>query len=132
MRTDRTRPTTEQAEARLLADIAAAKASHTRGPWHAGETVYRDGVAIISIIDDSDSPHDIIRNGETSLIHNADANARLIAAAPDLLAALRPFADEYAGPNAPCHDGINGLAKCVRCARIFAARAAIAKAGGVK
>lgn len=91
MRTDRTRPTTEQAEARLLADIAAAKASHTRGPWHAGETVYRDGVAIISIIDDSDSPHDIIRNGETSLIHNADANARLIAAAPDLLAALQAF-----------------------------------------
>ncbi len=89
MGTERTRPTTDEADRHLLADIAGAKAKHTPGPWHAGETVLSDACAFISIIDDSDSPHDIIRNGETSLIDNAEANASLIAAAPDLLAACK-------------------------------------------
>lgn len=59
------------------------------------------------------------------------ANARLIAAAPDLLVALK----EYLGPDidlttAPCHVGITTPDKCGRCSREIAARAAIAKAEG--
>jgi hypothetical protein len=52
----------------------------------------------------------------------SDANARLIAAAPDLLAALKAL-------SAGLHDGIDMKAN-IKAAEVRAARAAIAKAEG--
>lgn len=51
-------------------------------------------------------------------------------AAPQLLEALRPFADEPVGDDFICHKGICTKEKCNRCSKIIAARAAIAKAEG--
>lgn len=88
--------------------------SHTPGPWKTRS--HRSNVYVSGGIDDSDkelwitvqTPGDEIRA----------ANARLIAAAPDLLAALKELvADKYLG------DPINAD-------RMKTARAAIAKATG--
>lgn len=86
------RPTTDEADARLLADIAGAKAKHTPGPW--------------CPFDNGNNTHNIISygGGRTGLVGvtfslpvspedneeaTEEANARLIAAAPDLLAACK-------------------------------------------
>lgn len=61
--------------------------SHTPGPW--GFYVEPNGDSpIVGIVDDYDTPHDIFR-GESGLdFDTTRANARLAAAAPELLAAL--------------------------------------------
>ncbi len=63
------------------------------------------------------------------------ANARLIAAAPELLAALKEIlgaetweSEGHNRDNAPCHVGICSRSECGHCKRYDAARAAIAKA----
>lgn len=61
---------------------------HTKGPWFAGVNTTPHGKEIW-VIDDYDTPHDIIRCGETGCEDDAEANACLIAAAPDLLDACR-------------------------------------------
>lgn len=63
---------------------------------------------------------------------SAKANARLIAAAPDLLEALRPFAEPLteAMENYPCHKGIRSARECTRCGKAIAAYEAIAKVEG--
>jgi hypothetical protein len=60
----------------------------------------------------------------------AEANARLIAAAPDLLMALEPFATQGVSDTMMCHVGICSKEECGRCSQILSARAAIAKARG--
>ena len=58
------------------------------------------------------------------------ANARLIAAAPELLEALRRLLDEHAGQHSPgCVDLPPGY-DATRCCPVAQARAAIAKATG--
>lgn len=59
-----------------------------------------------------------------------EANARLIAAAPDLLEALRHFSEMETSRAALCHLGLTDEEHCVRCGPILRARAAIAKAEG--
>lgn len=88
---------------------------HTPGPWEVGSTIESDTQAIIH---DGDSVLAIL----TTIPPNP-ANARLIAAAPDLLEALRKMADmveaEVLGPEWVWAHEI-----------IEEARAAIAKATG--
>lgn len=64
-------------------------AKHTPGPWK----VSADGHVLTEFVDDAI----LVRTGDES----RDADARLIAAAPELLAALRKLADECAddGPS---------------------------------
>ncbi len=91
--------------------------AHTPGPWY---PAYAIGVGGTTPISDE-------RNNQIASVdvlawddrYSSTANARLIAAAPDLLEALREIAEER-GPNELTRDGIVTLA-----------RAAIAKATGV-
>ncbi len=62
----------------------------------------------------------------------ADANANLVGAAPDLLEALEELAEPALGPKGACHVGICSEAMCGRCKRHARARAAIEKAKGVQ
>lgn len=111
--------------------------AHTPGPWqwNGSGAIWSKSVPGVRVcsFECTDDDTGTIRfgfnkHGRTQ--EEATANAKLIAAAPDLLAALRPFAEGYTGDNAPCHVGISDSSNCVRCSRIIAARAAIAKAGG--
>ncbi len=99
---------------------------HTPGPWFAmGKSINleRDGLAMLTRLARCDSYREIP-------LAEAEANARLIAAAPNLLEALRPIAEEPVGDDLICHAGLVPKEKCGRCGRILAARAAIAKAEG--
>ena len=93
-------------------------AAHTPGPWRIGDA----GAAIFGPKTQSVSPPTVVSSmgkagGDTTA---ARANARLIAAAPDMLAALR---DLLAGMEQ------HGAEKWMP-HRMERARAAIAKAGG--
>lgn len=61
----------------------------------------------------------------------ADSLAALVA---ELVEALTPFAelDQEIGECLPCHNGITTAEKCVRCSKVLAARAALARAHEVK
>jgi len=69
---------------------------HTPGPW--GFYVEPNGDSpIVGIVDDYETPHDIFR-GEAGLdFDTTRANARLIAAAPDLLALALAILDRDIG-----------------------------------
>ena len=84
---------------------------HTPGPWH---TAGEQGVQIRSAKDQ-------IAKVWTMRGNEWKANARLIAAAPDLLEALRAMVD-YFGPHPDVDNGLDET--------LTAARAAIAKATG--
>ena len=56
-------------------------------------------------------------------------NARLIAAAPDLYKALRGLLEIVCGD---CNSAYKVDGKCVKCPRVVAAEAALAKAGGAE
>lgn len=107
-------------------DVATASANKnapaTSGPWKAGqETVYSFTEKFGDIV--CQRPDD---DCEASLAH-WPANAHLIAAAPDLLAALRLALAELI--EAPCRDNL-AHSRCMKCAAEGAARTAIAKAEG--
>lgn len=91
----------------------------TPGPWHVatgGQQIRsaRDQIARVWMM----------RGGE------GVANARLIAAAPDLLAALQEVTPSMPPADAPCHAGIVPQNQCAHCQRIARAHAAIATATG--
>lgn len=124
--------------------------SHTPGPWTVEEEWYSDAFPVVDargfqIVEAQDMPillgyterlgigHWAEKPGEAYLELDSDevlANARLIAAAPELLAALKPFAEEPISDDAYCHRGVVPKGECIRCSRIIAARAAIQKAKG--
>ena len=98
------------------------KLSHTPGPWHTGSTIRTvifapDGYAIA----DAKTFHNM-RQADTK------ANARLIAAAPDLLAALHAIMLRAVRQQAN-GGGLHDFQDCSR-ACADTARAAIAKATG--
>lgn len=62
---------------------------HTPGPWHLGFEEFDDWNHAITIVDDYDTPHDVFRGESGVSSEEAYANARLISAAPDLLAACK-------------------------------------------
>jgi hypothetical protein len=70
----------------------AENAKHTPGPWKIAERsrVVLDNAQLIRPVDDRNHEH-----GATAIVALGDANARLIAAAPELLEALRPFQELY-------------------------------------
>ena len=64
--------------------------THTPGPW--GFYVEPNGDSpIVYVVDDHCTPHDILRGESGFGLDITRANARLIAAAPDLLATLKAF-----------------------------------------
>lgn len=78
-----------------------APASHTPGPWHvsyAGRTQvfdqHNNEVAFVATYGAGFGPQ-----GWPFPWHHAEANARLIAAAPELLEALKTFVDAYMSVN---------------------------------
>lgn len=88
-------------------DIHAMKTQHTPGPWGIEQTdssnwigrMRRDGVKVDEIVTSTDrfnlTPEATARN---------DANARLIAAAPEMLEALRHVFDLCCTEGADCGD----------------------------
>lgn len=104
----------------------AALAAHTPGPWthgahaHAGEPVITDAHGHNIAFCNADRPED-------------EANARLIAAAPDLLAALSGLLEltEAMRDTIALEPGLSGLLQ-TNSPRISAARAALAKAKGIQ
>ena len=88
-------------------------AKHTPGPWRTEPAPHRS--------------HWILGSVPVALtVEPSEANARLIAAAPDLLAALRDMIDRYA--RAMKDSGVSHYPEAM--VEIRSARAAIAKATG--
>lgn len=115
--------------------------THTPGPWQV-EPVPPE------IHDDPDMQHSsesdafwIVAQSIDEVIavvhrypeHEVEANARVIAAVPDLLDALKEAVRDIPGPfyESMCHAGITTMEKCARCSRAARIYAAIAKAEGV-
>jgi len=91
---------------------------HTPGPWYVGSGTYegRNIYSVASVTDDEGFTYQpIVASAEDDGIKCWDANARLIAAAPDLLEALQEMVRTFAKNHAPAVD---------------VARAAIARATG--
>ena len=157
MGTDRTRPTTDEADRHLLADIAGAKATHTPGPWTiaAGSHVCGGWSGMVRVEANEDfhsNGQDYPDGGSTKSYTNvvcgisghsdtARANARLIAEAPALLRELRRAValieadrDMVVRCETVCGEcELDDSAKeavAVFDAVLIPARAAIAKAGG--
>lgn len=124
-------------------------AQHTPGPWHIEplqSTLGADmaicapanGWVVAVIQHDPDiqtAGEDEEINGDNVVWHGPDkANARLIAAAPDLLAALEQFVDDPLAcasyKNEAAATGIRSNCDCWACTKTRIARAAIAKARG--
>ena len=69
---------------------------HTPGPWYVGSGTYegRNIYSVASVTDDDGFTYQpIVASAEDDGIDCWDANARLIAAAPDLLEALKDMVD---------------------------------------
>ena len=99
---------------------------HTPGPWNLhspdeGDPITGDGTFCIT------AKSMVIANAQPRDWHETPANARLIAAAPDLLAALREMVEAFSMDNI----GVDALARNINAKKL--ARDAIAKAeGGAK
>lgn len=107
---------------------------HTPGPWEVFlDDDFYPGIEAkdrrYSIIVFGDEGGDCGVQGKTH--EEALANARLIAAAPDLLEALWVFAEiDECGIGVMVGEREEHTAQCSECQQILAARAAIAKAEG--
>ena len=101
-----------------------SEAKHTPGPWHSFQQA--DGTRFLVVSGDGSKPNEpVVASvaGYTATMHAAEeANARLIAAAPDLLAACRRIEAWF--------DGCIGRGELRPNVELDAIRAAIAKAGG--
>lgn len=91
---------------KLLSDIAAATpaAQHTPGPWHVDECRTPNGVvyevnSVAVLAGDDEGEPAIVNIAECCDFTDgqAEANAHLLAAAPDLLAACKAARDAIAG-----------------------------------
>lgn len=101
---------------------------HTPGPWRLTESILEDGRPFFSIAgaDRVDLGYLSLRSAE-----ELTANARLIAAAPDLLEALEAVIDDLSGGIQDCIDNGGSEAWISEAdTRLKNARAAIAKARG--
>jgi hypothetical protein len=100
--------------------------THTPGPWKIGYSTVRPIIEIYRLADDRKSALTIAEIDCSQNFDEAEANARLIAAAPDLLEALEEITRRYALLDARLvagqHNEPNGT--------ITRARATIAKAKG--
>ena len=99
---------------------------HTPGPWYVGTGTYegRNIYSVASVTDDEGFTYQpLVANAEDDGINCWDANARLIAAAPDLLEALQVMVRDYSAAHASCGDLEMSPA-------LFQAQRAIARATG--
>lgn len=102
------------------------EAKHTPGPWELSEAEYKEGFGTYRRVEQVEQFGDVVAS--VCIRHTAnhtlnacgDANARLIAAAPELLGALEAMSAEF--DSGDVNDG--------EWAAIQKARAAIAKATG--
>lgn len=111
--------TKTETKAKHTAGLAAA---HTPGPWHLENTskhAFSGGMPKI-VAECGHHIASITWNGHNE--RNGDANARLIAAAPELLGALETLIN--------CHTGAPWQTEAVRRAAWLKVQAAIAKATG--
>jgi len=92
--------------------------THTSGPW-----AYEPTSGAIYFADDNVEPVIAVINQDSASEEQADADGYLVAAAPDLLEALRPFAEIGIGAD-PDYQPMIRMDRDA----ILAARAAIAKA----
>lgn len=108
---------------------------YTPGPWiydaHDG-AFYIFTAANLEMVADAD-PDDIgiarMRGvGRGVEDHEQEANARLIAAAPELLDSLIEITPPVPPEDAPCHRGMVSQLECGHCQRIMRAHARIKKA----
>lgn len=99
-------------EAARRAAVAAVPSSHTPGPWNCDQESIDPEWWIVTI------KGGLIVANVNAHFHQ-EANARLIAASPDLLAALQWLSDETGDPASPTRPSVDAMQ---------AARAAIAKA----
>lgn len=101
---------------------------HTAGPWELSESTYREGFGTYRRVEQVEDFGDIVglvcvKHTVNHTLNDAgEANARLIAAAPDLLKALEPFV--------LANSSEEFVTLVVRSGDITKARAAIAKATG--
>lgn len=111
------------------------KATHTPGPW---KWYWReeDGKANCGVFWEKLPGHAyaVARAPQYEKWAQWEANARLIAAAPDLLALAKQYASECSWcsgtgtiEHVPFDNGVSSTSKCIQCADI---RAVIAKAEG--
>lgn len=99
------------------------KTKHTPGPWETG-TQTKGSTTLVSRIETGFAVAEM-RN--VHFREEAEANARLIAAAPELLEALQTFLTEYVQL---VESGDAGFWNADEEEKVIAARAAIAKATG--
>lgn len=100
----------------------------TPGPWEIGEPESHDSIATILKRGEQDEIVAEVCWMEPFPKDQARADARLIAAAPAMYAALVPFAEQDVAETSICHLGLVPMAECARCKPILAARDAITKA----
>ena len=103
-----------------MTDALKHKSFHTTGPWHYREG--HNGEFLISCESGGFAPIARVKGDKRSTLKDAEANARLMAAAPDLLAALYAMMDNCYAP-----DRDDAIVQA-----FDAARDAIAKAEGFK
>ena len=90
----------------------------TPGPWYVGAGTYegRNIYSVASVTDDEGFTYQpLVANAEDDGINCWDANARLIAAAPDLLEALGALLERYVlaigNEGIECHQARAAIAK---------------------
>jgi phage tail protein X len=101
---------------------------HTPGPWELSEAEYKEGFGTYRRVEQVEQFGDVV--GSVCMRHAVnhtldacgDANARLIAAAPELLEALEVILRD--------HMAVHGVGDLEMQPALFQARAAIAKATG--
>lgn len=108
---------------------------HTPGPWVIQESSKDPNCIVIKTNDDEVIASawnllNMLPNGQTTVTDN-EANAILIASAPDLLTALVAITPHVFGHNKPsCKGKVRDPKNCDVCKAIWLARDAIAKATG--
>ena len=109
----------------------------TPRPWRSGKATF--DAETWAAFNKPGVVHDIVQRGQDviAVVWGTDdgaledeANAALIAAAPDLIKALADFDFTMPPENAICHANLVPQSECANCKRIAAAIAALAKGKG--
>ena len=108
-----------------MADVGAPVAiAHTPGPWDRGPYV-GDNIHVITTTEHPWVGRIVAKVPALNIV-DGEANARLIAAAPDLLAAIKALMAEVERRDNPSDEGCSS-----DCDQMDAAKAAVAKAEGL-
>jgi hypothetical protein len=105
-------------------------ARHTSGPWLYGGYDWKTDRFRVTRGDGRTEFRLIFCDSEPFEVR--EANAKLMLAAPDLLAELKAFVPSVPAPDAMCHRGLVAQDQCSFCQRVIRAHALIAKSEGTK